>query len=64
MNLPSIAHPAKFNIKGMQFEIFAYKSLTEDEAAQAAMHFYRSRKFKKTDQGKLFRVLTQFGLND
>jgi hypothetical protein len=64
MNLPSVIHPKKFNIKGMLFEIVAYKPLTDDEAAQAAMYFYRSHKFKKADQGKLFHVLTQFGLND
>ena len=64
MNLPTIVHPKKFNIKGMLFEIVAYKAMTEDEAAKAAMHFYRTQKFNQADQGKLFRVMTLFGLSD
>ncbi len=64
MKLPTITHPTKFNIKGMLFEVVAYKSLTNEEAAKAAMHFYRAHKFKKSDQGKLFRVLNLSGLDD
>lgn len=63
MQLPSVVHPKKFSINGMLFEVVAYTALTDDQAAKAAMFFFKSRKFLKKDQGKVFRVLTQFDEN-
>lgn len=63
MQLPSVVHPKKFAVQGMLFEVVAYSTLTDEQAAKAAMFFFRSRKFLKKDQGKLFRVLTQFDEN-
>jgi hypothetical protein len=63
MSIPNISHPTKFKIKGMIFEVISYGRLTNDQAAKIAMHFYRSHKFKKSDQGKLFQVMTQFDSN-
>lgn len=63
MQMPSIVHPKKLSIKGMLFEVVAYTSLTDEQASKIAMIFYRSRKFTKKDQGKLFRVATQFDEN-
>ena len=63
MNMPSIVHPKQFSISGMLFEIVSYGHLTDEQAAKAAMFFYRNHKFKKSDRGKLFRVMNQLDEN-
>jgi len=63
MQLPSVVHPKKFSVKGMFFEVVSYATLTDEQASKVAMLFYRSGKFTKMDQGKLFRVVTQFDEN-
>lgn len=60
MQLPSVLHPKRFSINGMLFEIVSHSELTDEQAAKAAMLFFRRHKFKKKDQGKLFRVVTAF----
>ena len=57
MEMPSVVHPTRFTIKGMVFEVVSYEPLSDSKAATVAMQFFRSHKFKKKDQGKLFRVL-------
>jgi hypothetical protein len=44
----------------MRFQVVAQITLTDQQAAKVAMRFYRTRKFTKKDQGKLFQVLTSF----
>lgn len=63
MLLPSVIHPKKFSINGMLFEIVAYSQLTDEQAAKAAMRYFRSHTFLKKDRGKSFQVLTQFDEN-
>ena len=60
MKIPDCVHPRRFEIDGLLFEVVSFSSLTDEQAAKIAMHFYRSHKFKKTDQGKLFQVVTMF----
>jgi hypothetical protein len=60
MKMPSVVHPKRFLIKGMYFEVVSYSPLNEEQAAKVAMMFFRGRKFKKSDKGKLFQVITQF----
>lgn len=57
MEMPSVVHPTRFTIKGMVFEVVSYSQLSDEKAATIAMQFFRMQKFKKKDQGKLFRVL-------
>lgn len=63
MEIPSVVHPKRFTINGMVFEVVSYSALTDEQAQKAAMLFFRSHKFKKKDQGKLFRVVTTFDRN-
>lgn len=60
MVLPHIIHPKRFKIKGIFVEVVSHSSLTDEQAAKAAMLFFKSKKFKKNDQGKLYRVITTF----
>jgi len=60
MEMPSVVHPKRFAINGMYFEVVSYSPLSDDQAAKIAMMFFRGRKFKKSDKGKLFQVITQF----
>jgi hypothetical protein len=57
MELPNIVHPKKFRIHGNLFEVIAYTTLTDDQAAAAAMHFYRSHAAARRGRDQLFRVL-------
>lgn len=61
MNIQSVVHPKRFAINGMFFEVVSFSPITDEQAQAAAIMFYRSRKFQKADQGKLFRVLTSLG---
>lgn len=58
--MQSVVHPTVFTISGMRFQVVAQFTLTDQQAAKVAMRFYRTRKFTKKDQGKLFQVLTSF----
>jgi hypothetical protein len=60
MQLPSVVHPRRFSYNDMLFEVVSYVPLTDTQAAKVVQLFIRGRKFKKSDQGKVFRVLTQF----
>ncbi|RUO21829.1 hypothetical protein [Aliidiomarina haloalkalitolerans] len=60
MEMPSVVHPKRFAIKAMYFEVVSYSPLSDDQAAKIAKMFFRGRKFKKSDKGKLFQVITQF----
>ena len=60
MQKPSVAHPTKFKISEMFFEVVTFEPVTNDQAAKIAMHFYKSNKFKKSDKGKSFQVITMF----
>lgn len=60
MEMPSVIHPKRFLINGMYFEVVSYSSLNDEQAANVAMMFFHGRKFKKSDKGKLFQVITQF----
>jgi hypothetical protein len=60
MQLPSVVHPKRFSINGIILEVVSYTNLTDAQAMKAAQLFYSQHKFKKKDQGKLFRALTLF----
>lgn len=60
MEIPSVVHPKRFVINEMYFEVVSYSPLNDEQAAKIAMMFFRGRKFKKSDKGKLFQVITQF----
>lgn len=60
IRLPSVVHPKRFNIGGILVQVMSCVSLTDAQAAKVAMLFYRSRKFTKKDQGKLFRTYSLF----
>jgi len=55
---PNVVHPKRFQIEGMFFQIVSFDALTDSQAGKAAMHFYRTHKFKKSDRGKQFQVIT------
>jgi hypothetical protein len=57
MNLPNISHPKKFEIDGIIFEIITCSSITDEQAREFAMQYFRTHKFKKKDKGKLFQIL-------
>lgn len=56
--IPSVVHPQKFSIKGIYFEVASFEPLTDQQAARLVQMFYRSHRFTRKDQGKVFRVLT------
>jgi len=56
--MTDIVHPKKFSINGMYFQVTSHTKLSDSQAANIAMHFYRTHKFKKKDKGKLFTVMT------
>jgi len=58
MKLPSVVHPTTFLIRGIKIQVVSYSQLSNERAGAVAMQFYRSHKFKKKDQGKLFQTLT------
>ena len=60
MGSSAVTHPKKFKIDGMVFEIVTAGQLSDQQAAKIAMHFFRTHKFKKSDKGKLFQVITLF----
>jgi hypothetical protein len=60
MESPSVIHPKKFRIDGIFFEVITATPVSDEQAGKIAMHFYKSRKFKKPDKGKLFQVVTLF----
>lgn len=63
MEGPSVVHPKKFSISGMIFEVVSMEAISDEQAGRIAMHFYRGRKFKKSDTGKIFRVITTVDRN-
>ena len=56
----SVTHPKKFKIDGMVFEVVTAGQVSDQQAARIAMHFFRTHRFKKSDKGKLFQVITLF----
>jgi hypothetical protein len=58
--IPNVVHPKRFRINGMFFTVIAFISLTDSQAAKIAQQFYAMHKFKKSDQGKEFRVVTLY----
>lgn len=57
-NIPTVVHPKKFSIKGIYFEVVSFDPLTDQQAARLVQAFYRSHRFTRKDQGKVFRVVT------
>ncbi|MBF0406454.1 MAG: hypothetical protein HQM10_03810 [Candidatus Riflebacteria bacterium] len=58
MNIPSVVHPKVFEIAGMYFQIVSYSAISDTDAQNLAMAFYRTHKFKKSARGKTFKVMT------
>lgn len=56
--IPNVVHPTRFTIKGIVFEVVSYEPLTDAQAARLVQSFYRSHRFTRKDQGKVFRVVT------
>lgn len=63
MQTPNILHPRKITINGYVFEVVSFISLTDEQAAKVATHFYRTNKLKKSDVGKTIRIVTLFDEN-
>jgi hypothetical protein len=59
-SIPSVLHPVRFAVAGIQFEVVTAEPVSDEQAAKIVMHFCKGRKFKKADQGKLIRVVTLF----
>ena len=57
MELPSIVHPNRYEVKGILLEVVSYNPLPERQARAIALMFYRQHKFTRRDQGRLFRVV-------
>jgi hypothetical protein len=57
-SIPSVVHPKRFTIKGIYFEVVSFDPLTDPQAARLVQTFYRSHRFTRKDQGKVFRVVT------
>jgi len=55
-----ITHPKIFNISGMFFKVVSYTNLSDDQAANVAMMFYKSHKFTAKDKNKTFTIKTSF----
>ena len=60
MQADYVSNPKKFRVSDIYFEVLALGPSSDEQAARIAMRFFRGRKFKKSDKGKLFRVITQF----
>lgn len=58
MTMPSVIHPKRFSIGGIVVEVVSAGPLTDNQAARLAQHFYRSHRFTRKAQGKVFRVIT------
>ena len=58
MQTPNVVHPKRFSIAGIVFEVVSIGTLTDNQAARLVQHFYRSRRFTRKDQGKVFQVIT------
>lgn len=57
MELPTIVHPTTFKIRDVLIGVISYIPLTDSQAKQIALLAYRSRKWKKSDQGKLHQQM-------
>lgn len=55
-----VTHPTIFTIAGIRIQVTALSILTEAQAAKIAIHFYRTRRFTKKDQTRLFQAVTLF----
>ncbi len=60
MHADYVSHSKKFRISDIYFEVLAFGPISDEQAARIALRFFRARKFKKSDKGKLFQVITQF----
>lgn len=58
MDMPSVVHPVKFEIKGITFEVVSIGELTNEQAAGVARLAYAKHKRKKKDVGKIVQVVT------
>ncbi len=60
MQADYVSHPKKFRISDIYFEVLALGPISDEQAERIAMRFFSGRKFKKSDKGKLFQVITLF----
>ncbi len=64
LKTPTMTHPDKVRIKGIFFEVVSFKPLNFEDVQDIAKKYYLSRKFKKTDKGSTFQIVTLFGTED
>lgn len=57
MELPTVVHPTVFNVKEVRIQVVTFMPLTDKQAAVLAMHAWRSRRWRKKDQGSTYRYL-------
>ena len=60
MNTPNVTHPTTFKINGIFFKVVSFDALSNEKAIKITQHFYATHKFKKSDKGKTFTVITTF----
>lgn len=53
-----ITHPKKFEINGVFYQVTALTELTDDQALKIVLIGLRDRKPKKSDLGKVVKVLS------
>ena len=58
MELPSVVHPKKIAISGFKFQVVSFTNLSDNQAFNAAMHFYNTHKFLNNRKKKTIRVVT------
>ena len=52
MELPSVVHPKKIAINGFKFQVVSFSKLSDNQAFNAAMHFYNSHHHLKNRKKK------------
>jgi len=58
MQMPSVVHPKQIRINDFTFEVVSYCKLTDEQASNAAIFFYRTHKLKKKHQRKVIQVIS------
>lgn len=56
MKSSSVTHPNKFCINGFVFEVVSNSVLTEEQAANAAVHFCKTNRLHPQDKEKIHTV--------
>ncbi len=56
MKSPHVIHPNKFCIDGFVFRVVSDNVLSEAQAAEAAVHFFKTNKSYKSSKGKIHTV--------